>query len=75
MKAIRSVNHKMGHVDFHVSNSVIRCRNELIHEHDFIPVAVNGSNTPVIRCTTCGTYYCELCGKALADVPIFILCA
>ena len=65
----------MGNEDIHVSNGVIRCQNELLHEHDFIPVAVKGLNTPLIRCVTCGKYYCELCGKALADVLIFILCA
>ena len=71
MKPIRSVKHRM---DFHVSNSVVRFQNELIHEHDFIHIAVKRSST-LIRCVTCSTYYCELCGKALSDVPKSILCA
>lgn len=74
MKPIRSVKHRM---DFHVSNSVIRSQNGkegLIHEHDFIQIAVKGSST-LNRCVTCGTYYCDLCGKALSDVPRSILCA
>jgi hypothetical protein len=38
------------------------------HEHDFIPVAVKRLNNPlIIKCVTCGKYYCELCGKALTD--------
>ena len=73
MKAIRSVKYRMGHEDFHVSSSIIRSQNELLHEHDFIPVVVKGSKTPLIRCVTCGKYYCELCGKALADVLTFML--
>jgi len=71
MKHIRSIKHRM---DFHIPNSVIRSQNEQIHEHDFIQIAVKGSST-LIRCVTCGTYYCELCGKALSDVPRYILCA
>jgi hypothetical protein len=71
MKPIRSVKYRM---NFHVSNSVITSQNELIHEHDFIQIAVKGSST-LVRCVTCGTYYCELCGKALSDVPRSILCA
>lgn len=71
MKAIKSVKYRMGDEDFHISNRLIRCPNELLHEHDFI-TAVKGSNTSLIRCVTCGKYYCELCGKALADVLIFI---
>jgi hypothetical protein len=68
MKPIRSVEHR---TDFHVSNSV-RSQNELIHEHDYIQIAVKESRT-LIRCVTCGTYYCELCGKALSG-PRSILC-
>jgi hypothetical protein len=75
MKPIRSVKHRMDQVDFHFSNGVIRSQNELIHEHDFIQVAVKGSSAPQIRCVTCGTYYCDLCGKALSDVSRSILCA
>jgi hypothetical protein len=67
MKPVRSVKHRMDHVDFHVSKSVIRTQSELIHEHDFIQVAFKGSDT-LIRCVTCGTYYCELCGKELSDL-------
>lgn len=70
MKPIRSVKHRM---DFHVSNNVVRFQNELIHEHDFIQIAVKGSST-LIRCVTCGTYYCDLCGKALSEVSKSILC-
>jgi hypothetical protein len=71
MKPIRSVKHRM---DFHISNGVIRSQSEQIHEHDFIQIAVKGSST-LIRCITCGIYYCEHCGKALSDIPRYILCA
>jgi hypothetical protein len=66
MKAIRSIKYRMRE-----TTSLIRCPNELLHEHDFIPAA-KGSSTS-LRCVTCGKYYCELCGKALADGLIFIL--
>lgn len=71
MKANRSIKYRMRDEDFRVSTSLIRCPNELLHEHDFIPT-VKGSGTS-LRCVTCGKYYCELCGKALADGLIFIL--
>jgi hypothetical protein len=67
MKSIRLVKSKMANGDFHLSNNVIRSQKELLHEHDFIPVAVKGLNRPLIRCVTCGKYYCEFCGKALTD--------
>ena len=70
MKPIRSVRHRM---DFHVSNSVLRSQNELIHEHDFIQISVKGSST-LLRCVTCGTYFCVTCGKALSGFPRSILC-
>jgi len=71
MNPLRSVKHRM---DFHISNNITRSQNEQIHEHDFIQIPGKGSST-LIRCVTCGTYYCELCGKALSDVPRYILCA
>ena len=75
MKPIRSVKHRMDRVNFHVSNGVITSQNELIHEHEFIQVDVKGSSMPLIRCVTCGTYYCGLCGKALSDVSRSIVYA
>jgi hypothetical protein len=38
--------------------------NKLIHEHDLVPAEFNGINY-FLRCITCGTYFCQLCGKAV----------
>jgi predicted sulfurtransferase len=72
MKAIRLSKYRTFDGDFYVydnNNEIKRSQDELLlHEHDFIPVAVKRSNSPlIIKCVTCGKYYCELCGKALTD--------
>lgn len=67
MKSIRLIKSKTTDRDFHVSNNIIISQEELLHEHDFIPIVVKGLNRPLICCVTCGKYYCELCGKALTD--------
>jgi hypothetical protein len=36
----------------------------LIHEHDFVSV-VTEERKRIIRCITCGTCFCEICGKVL----------
>jgi hypothetical protein len=38
--------------------------NKLIHEHDLVPARIKKCGF-LVRCTNCGIYYCELCGKAL----------
>lgn len=46
-----------------------RFRTSIIpHEHDFILTRVG--NTPTncfVRCLTCDTYFCQVCGKVLRD--------
>jgi rRNA maturation endonuclease Nob1 len=37
----------------------------LMHEHDLIAVAIKDVHRFLIRCITCGIYYCNLCGKSL----------
>ncbi len=74
MRSSRLVKSKMANGDFHVSDNVIRSQKEILHEHGFIPIAVKGLNRPLIRCVTCGKYYCELCGKALTDREMQYLC-
>jgi hypothetical protein len=47
-------------------STLIHYQNKLIHEHDFITVRIKEANSSfVVRYTTCGEYYCGLCGKAL----------
>ena len=50
-------------------SSPIQDQNRLIHEHDFItvPRIIGANNSFVVLCTTCGAYYCDLCGKALHE--------
>lgn len=40
----------------------------LIHEHVFSVVVEKRRR--IVRCLTCGTYFCEICGKVLDDVLI-----
>jgi hypothetical protein len=35
----------------------------LVHDHDLVPTTMNEMKT--FRCNTCGTIYCQLCGKSL----------
>ena len=35
----------------------------LVHEHNLVPTTMNEMNT--FCCNTCGTIYCQLCGKSL----------
>ncbi len=47
-------------------SSPIRDPSRLIREHDFITVRIKEANNSfVVLCTTCGVYFCDLCGKAL----------
>jgi hypothetical protein len=39
-------------------------KNKLIHEHIFIATRIKEASF-LVHCITCGTYYCELSGKAL----------
>jgi hypothetical protein len=40
----------------------------LIHEHDFSVIVEK--RKCIIRCLTCSTYFCEICGKVLDDALI-----
>lgn len=37
----------------------------LIHEHYFVDRRVKVADHFIIRCITCGHYYCDICGKML----------
>jgi hypothetical protein len=34
-----------------------------VHEHNLVPTIIN--EMEYFRCITCGTVYCQLCGKSL----------
>jgi hypothetical protein len=38
-----------------------------IHEHDFVSITTEREQTSTI-CSTCGSLYCEKCGKLVNDV-------
>jgi hypothetical protein len=35
----------------------------LVHEHDLVPATMNQMKS--FRCNTCGTIYCQICGKSI----------
>jgi hypothetical protein len=37
----------------------------LLHEHNLVPKKIN--ETTYLRCTSCGTIYCQLCGNSLDE--------
>ena len=37
----------------------------LIHEHCFVDKRVKGADHFVVRCITCGSCYCDICGIIL----------
>jgi hypothetical protein len=39
----------------------------ITHEHDFTPIKLNDTRNYCIKCLTCDTFFCERCGKILAD--------
>ena len=58
--------------DYSSSNSIIKeFRNDssiIIHEHDFVPIrAKEEEKQKSIICLTCGSLYCEKCGKLLVS--------
>lgn len=56
---------KTNNVVVYVADSAIDNKTKLIHEHDYITARNKGANKYVVNSITCGTYYCEFCGKAL----------
>ena len=46
----------------------ISYRKEQIHEHDYVHIIVHRENR-IVRCLSCDTYFCEICGKIL-DSPL-----
>lgn len=46
-------------------DTAVLYENKLIHEHDFIAIGINETNSSLVTCITCGEYYCDLCGKCL----------
>ncbi len=65
MKAIRSAKCIMDHGVLDVPTERILNETTLMHEHDLIALAIKDINRFLIRCITCGIYYCNLCGRAL----------
>jgi hypothetical protein len=61
-------------IDGYNSNSVIKFRNSssvTIHEHDFVPFGPKErEKQKSIICLTCGSFYCEKCGKLLVSTTI-----
>lgn len=51
------------------TESYKRFRRSIIsHEHDFIISSVGNTATNCfVRCLTCDTYFCQVCGKVLRD--------
>ena len=43
--------------------------NIIIHEHDFVPIRLKEKQKSII-CLTCGSFYCEKCGKLLVSTTI-----
>jgi hypothetical protein len=37
-----------------------------IHEHDFI--SIRAEEKPSVICSTCGLFYCEMCGKSAKEM-------
>jgi hypothetical protein len=62
-------------IDGYNSNSIIEeFRNNssiIIHEHDFVPFRPKEKEKQEsIICLTCGSFYCEKCGKLLVSTTI-----
>jgi hypothetical protein len=49
-------------VEVRTHNQIEYGNNKLIHEHNLVSIEFNGANY-FLRCITCGTYFCQLCGK------------
>jgi hypothetical protein len=53
------------------SNSTVkelRNHSSIIHEHDFVPIRAKEKAQKSIICLTCGSHYCDKCGKLLVTV-------
>jgi hypothetical protein len=61
----RSVNCSVADEDFDVLSNTTKYENKLIHEHDFVQLTSKGVDNFLICCITCGSYYCNMCGKKL----------
>ena len=48
--------------------TVIKPKSMVEHEHDFV------KETNRVHCSTCSTYYCQLCGKRLENEVTNHLC-
>jgi hypothetical protein len=60
MKAINKV------VGAGASDNTRQNKERLVHEHDFVPITLDGPMS-VVRCISCDAYYCRLCGKLLKE--------
>jgi hypothetical protein len=63
-----NIGNKVKQVITTVTKHSSRSNSMLSHEHDFASAtAAKGTDGALILCITCGTYYCDLCGKVLED--------
>lgn len=66
----------MFRINDYSSNSIIKefrsnSSSIIIHEHDFVPIMVKEEEKQkLIICSTCGSLYCEKCGKLLVSTTI-----
>jgi hypothetical protein len=67
METIMSDKCSVVHDDSDVSSNTIKYENNLMHEHDFVQVTAKGADNFLICCITCGSYYCNICGKLLEN--------
>lgn len=67
METIMSDKCSVAHNDFDVSRNTIKYENNLWHEHDFARLTAKQVDNFLICCITCGSYYCNICGKLLEN--------
>ena len=67
VETIMSSKFSVFHNDIDVSRNTIKYENNLMHEHDFVHVTAKGVDNFLICCITCGSYYCNICGKLLEN--------
>ena len=68
IKIVRSPKYRIAkNEDAYKHGTALQYENKLIHEHDFITIGIKEQNSSIVRCITCGEYYCSLCGMALQE--------
>src|SRR6266487_6226961 len=67
VETITSGKYSVAHSYFDISSNTLEYYNNLMHEHYFVQVTVKGVDNFLICCITCGSYYCNICGKLLKN--------